>query len=249
MDRARAASRRAEAVEAEGGDPQVHLVAFDRMGRAMRLALVLRRRFAREAQAEAVERVRDGDPDPACLACGGVLKSDTISFGQALVPEVIEAAMDAAEQCDLLIAAGSTLSVYPAANVVPRARATGARVVILNGEPTQMDRYADVVKPESGRYDHVSLTRRRNHVITGSIKSQVDAIWNAFWSGGISNPMEVIEQMTYLLFIKRLDELQTVKEKQANRLKREVERLTDRVANAEQSIGGDPGDEPPPPHW
>jgi len=46
-------------------------------------------------------------------------------------------------------------------------------------------------------------------VITGAIKSQVDQIWNAFWSGGISNPMEVIEQMTYLLFIKRLDELQT----------------------------------------
>lgn len=59
-------------------------------------------------------------------------------------------------------------------------------------------------------------------MITGPIKSQVDAIWNAFWSGGISNPMEVIEQMTYLLFIKRLDELHTVKEKKANRLKREI---------------------------
>ncbi len=60
-------------------------------------------------------------------------------------------------------------------------------------------------------------------MITGPIKSQVDAIWNAFWSGGISNPMEVIEQMTYLLFIKRLDELQTLQEKKANRLKREIE--------------------------
>lgn len=54
-------------------------------------------------------------------------------------------------------------------------------------------------------------------MITGAIKSQVDQIWNAFWSGGISNPMEVIEQMTYLLFIKRLDELQTVKERKAAR--------------------------------
>ena len=44
-------------------------------------------------------------------------------------------------------------------------------------------------------------------MITGTIKSQVDQIWNAFWSGGISNPMEVIEQLTYLLFIKRLDDL------------------------------------------
>ena len=60
-------------------------------------------------------------------------------------------------------------------------------------------------------------------MITGTIKSQVDAIWNAFAAGGISNPLEVIEQMTYLLFIKRLDELETVKEKKANRLKREVE--------------------------
>ncbi|MDX2353198.1 MULTISPECIES: type I restriction-modification system subunit M [Stutzerimonas] len=54
-------------------------------------------------------------------------------------------------------------------------------------------------------------------MITGTIKNQIDQIWNAFWSGGISNPMEVIEQMTYLLFIKRLDELQTVKEKKAAR--------------------------------
>jgi type I restriction enzyme M protein len=60
-------------------------------------------------------------------------------------------------------------------------------------------------------------------MITGEIKSQVDRIWDAFWSGGIANPMEVIEQMTYLLFIKRLDELHTVREKKANRLKRPVE--------------------------
>src|SRR4051812_47606972 len=58
MARARAAALRAEAVEAEGGDPQTHLVAFDRMGRAMRLALVLRRRFAGEARAEAAGRVQ-----------------------------------------------------------------------------------------------------------------------------------------------------------------------------------------------
>ena len=95
---------------------------------------------------ESVQRVRAGDPDPHCLACGeGILKSDTISFGQSLVPEVIEAAMAAAERCDLLLAAGSSLSVFPAANVVPRAKATGARVVIVNGQPTGMDRYADEV--------------------------------------------------------------------------------------------------------
>lgn len=91
----------------------------------------------------ALARVRAGELDPPCELCGGVLKSDTISFGQALVPEVIDAAMQAADRCDLLIAAGSSLSVFPAANVVPRAKAAGAKVVILNGEPTKMDRFAD----------------------------------------------------------------------------------------------------------
>ena len=55
-------------------------------------------------------------------------------------------------------------------------------------------------------------------MITGEVKNRVSQIWDAFWSGGISNPMEVIEQMTYLLFIKRLDELHTAREKKANRL-------------------------------
>lgn len=92
-----------------------------------------------------LERVRGGEVDPPCLSCGGVLKSDTISFGQALVPEVIARALSAAEACDLFLAIGSTLSVFPAANTVPRAKAAGARVVIVNGGPTDMDRYADVV--------------------------------------------------------------------------------------------------------
>ena len=61
------------------------------------------------------------------------------------------------------------------------------------------------------------------YVITGEIKSKIDQIWNAFWSGGISNPLEVMEQMTYLLFIRRLDEIQITKEKKANRLKKPVE--------------------------
>ena len=60
-------------------------------------------------------------------------------------------------------------------------------------------------------------------MITGEIKSKIDQIWNAFWSGGISNPLEVMEQMTYLLFIRRLDEIQITKEKKANRVKKPVE--------------------------
>ena len=92
-----------------------------------------------------LKRVRAGEDDPSCELCGGVLKSDTISFGQALVPEVIDAALSAADRCDVLIAAGSSLSVFPAANVVPRAKNAGAKIVILNGEPTKMDRFADAV--------------------------------------------------------------------------------------------------------
>ncbi|WP_238553870.1 type I restriction-modification system subunit M [Pseudomonas sp. GM25] len=61
-------------------------------------------------------------------------------------------------------------------------------------------------------------------VITGELKSKIDAIWNAFWSGGISNPMEVMEQLTYLLFLRRLDELHTLEENKSNRLKQPMER-------------------------
>jgi type I restriction enzyme M protein len=60
-------------------------------------------------------------------------------------------------------------------------------------------------------------------MITGELKSQVDRLWDAFWSGGISNPLEVIEQITYLLFIKRLDELELAQEAKANRLKQPIE--------------------------
>lgn len=61
-------------------------------------------------------------------------------------------------------------------------------------------------------------------MITGELKSKIDVIWNAFWSGGISNPMEVMEQLTYLLFLRRLDELHTLEENKANRLKQPMER-------------------------
>src|SRR6266446_7040423 len=56
-------------------------------------------------------------------------------------------------------------------------------------------------------------------MITGNIRNQIDALWNAFWTGGISNPLEVIEQITYLLFLKRLDDLHTLEENKASRLK------------------------------
>ncbi len=99
----------------------------------------------RHPMSATLERVRAGEEDPACLVCGGILKSDTISFGQSLVPEVIERALRVSEECEVMLAVGSTLSVFPAANCVPRARASGARVVIVKGQETSMDRYADAV--------------------------------------------------------------------------------------------------------
>jgi len=98
---------------------------------------------------ETLERVRVGEADPPCKACGGILKSATISFGQALVPEVIDRAMAVAAQADLLLAVGSTLQVYPVAGAVPAAKTAGARVAIINAQPTAMDDLADAVLPGS----------------------------------------------------------------------------------------------------
>lgn len=93
----------------------------------------------------ALDRVRLGESDPDCPECAGILKSATISFGQNLVVEDLQRAQAAAEACDLLLAVGSTLGVYPIANVVPVARRSGASVVIVNGSPTEMDDLAHVV--------------------------------------------------------------------------------------------------------
>ena len=97
----------------------------------------------RRPMPETLDRVQAGEEDPPCRVCGGILKSDTISFGQSLIPEVIDRAMQVSEDCDLMLAVGSTLSVYPAANCVPLAKRSGASVIIVNGEETGMDRLAD----------------------------------------------------------------------------------------------------------
>ena len=92
-----------------------------------------------------LERVRAGEADPACERCGGILKSDTVSFGQPLVPEVIDRAMQVAAEADLLLAVGTSLWVYPIAGVVPVAKRAGARVIIVNAEATPLDGIADCV--------------------------------------------------------------------------------------------------------
>jgi len=92
-----------------------------------------------------LDRVRAGEADPKCRDCGGILKSDTISFGQQLVPEVIDRAMQCAGEADLFIAIGTTLQVYPIAGAFDIARSAGAKTVIVNAEPTPYDSMADAV--------------------------------------------------------------------------------------------------------
>lgn len=100
---------------------------------------------------EALDRVRAGEADPPCRVCGGIIKSDTISFGQSLVPDVIDRAFSVAERCDLLLAVGTTLAVGPVNQCVPLARRAGAAIVIVNAEPTEMDHLAHhVVRGQIG---------------------------------------------------------------------------------------------------
>jgi NAD-dependent deacetylase len=103
---------------------------------------------ARGPMADALERVRQGEDDPPCPQCGSIIKSATISFGQALVPEDIARAEEAALAADVFLAIGSTLQVYPAAGVVPLAKKAGAFLVIVNDQPTPFDGIADVVLRE-----------------------------------------------------------------------------------------------------
>jgi NAD-dependent deacetylase len=93
----------------------------------------------------ALDRVRAGEEDPPCRTCGGILKSATISFGQDLDPAVLSRARQAVENCDLLLAVGTSLTVHPAAGLVPLARAASGQIVIVNAEATPYDELANVV--------------------------------------------------------------------------------------------------------
>ena len=93
----------------------------------------------------ALQRVRDGEEDPECRTCGGILKSATISFGQNLVPEDLQRAQRAALGCDVFLAVGTSLTVFPVAYLPQMAASKGARVAIFNAEPTPYDDVADWV--------------------------------------------------------------------------------------------------------
>jgi len=94
---------------------------------------------------DTLARVLAGDDDPACLECGGMLKSATISFGENLVPEDLMRAQRAAEGADVFLAVGTSLGVYPAAALPEHALRAGAVLAILNAEPTPFDPAADFV--------------------------------------------------------------------------------------------------------
>ena len=97
---------------------------------------------------DALERVRAGEVDPPCRSCGGILKSATISFGQSLIPQDLRRAEQAAASCDVFLAAGTSLVVYPVAYLPQVALSAGARLVVLNGEPTPFDDRAHAVVRE-----------------------------------------------------------------------------------------------------
>jgi NAD-dependent deacetylase len=97
---------------------------------------------------ETLDRVRAGEADPSCTDCGGILKSATISFGEALVVDDLERAQLAAARSDLFLAIGTSLGVYPAAALPEIALVNGAKLVVMNAEPTPFDGVAAAVVRE-----------------------------------------------------------------------------------------------------
>jgi len=94
---------------------------------------------------ETLARVRAGDDDPACVQCGGMLKSATISFGENLVPADLERAQLAAAGADVFLAIGTSLGVYPAAALPELSLRAGGTLVVLNAEATPFDPLAEFV--------------------------------------------------------------------------------------------------------
>ena len=97
---------------------------------------------------EVLRRLDEGEDDPACLRCGGILKTATISFGQALRRDVLAAAEAAARDAELFLAVGTSLSVHPAAGLAGAPLESGGRLVVVNAEPTPYDVVAHAVLRE-----------------------------------------------------------------------------------------------------
>jgi NAD-dependent deacetylase len=94
---------------------------------------------------EVFQKVKESEEGvPRCDRCGGLLKPDVVLFGELLPPAFQEAELEVL-RCDLLLALGSSLEVYPVAGLVPEAKARGARLVLINRDPTDFDSMADLV--------------------------------------------------------------------------------------------------------
>ncbi|MFJ9538376.1 SIR2 family NAD-dependent protein deacylase [Streptomyces sp. NPDC101225] len=103
---------------------------------------------ARGSMEEALARVDAGEADPPCRECGGILKSATVMFGERLDPEVLGDALAVSKACQVFVAVGSSLQVQPAAGLAGVAADHGARLIIVNAEPTPYDDLADEVVRE-----------------------------------------------------------------------------------------------------
>ncbi|MFF9018831.1 SIR2 family NAD-dependent protein deacylase [Streptomyces eurythermus] len=107
--------------------------------------VVCTRCHVRGPMEDALARVAAGEPDPPCLECGGILKPATVMFGERLDPVVLGEAAAIAKACQVFIAVGSSLQVQPAAGLAGVAADHGARLVVVNAEPTPYDDRADEV--------------------------------------------------------------------------------------------------------
>ncbi|MFF3304530.1 NAD-dependent deacetylase [Streptomyces sp. NPDC002908] len=103
---------------------------------------------ARSAMADALARVEAGETDPPCTVCGGILKSATVMFGERLDPQVLAEATAITKASQVFIAVGTTLQVQPAASLAGIAVEHGARLVVVNAEPTPYDELAEEVVRE-----------------------------------------------------------------------------------------------------
>ncbi|MEU1012065.1 Sir2 family NAD-dependent protein deacetylase [Streptomyces sp. NPDC005890] len=111
-------------------------------------SVVCTRCHARGPMEDALARVEAGEEDPPCLECGGILKSATVMFGERLDPVVLGEAVAITKACQVFVAVGSSLQVQPAAGLVGVAADHGARIVIVNADPTPYDEIADEVVRE-----------------------------------------------------------------------------------------------------
>lgn len=133
-------------VEIHGNVREVHCIGlFPRAGVPDGCGFV-------ESHEWAIGLIEAGDSDPDCPKCGGIVKTATVSFGQAMPERAMEQAARMVADCDLMLAIGSSLEVYPAAGLPLEAKGAGATVVIINREPTDLDWVADlVINGEAGK--------------------------------------------------------------------------------------------------